>query len=320
MEYRTLGRTGLQVSKIGLGTGGKSVMGQRQGMSETESHRIVHKALDLGINLFDTSPAYLNSEAILGRALRSARNTDKVVICTKVRPEHIDEGSEGKVVTASAGEITDSVERSLNLLGVEALDIVLLHAVLPGSYQAAIERVYPVVIKLKEQGKIRFVGISEQAVADPRHISVSQAAQADLVDVVMVRYTLVHQKSEQRVFPTTASKQIGVMAVCPVDPPLCRPVQLQEWIETLKADGKLGEEALSAQDPVRGWIEEGTEALTAASMRFAANQKAVDTVITGTVNPEHLESNVRAALGLPLPPETENVVRRIYGRLEEGRL
>ena len=130
----------------------------------------------------------------------------------------------------------------------------------------------------------------------------------------------MHQKSEQRVFPTTSSKQIGVMAVCPVDPPLCNPVQLQEWIETLKADGKLGEEALSPQDPVRGWIEEGTEALTAASMQFVANQKAVDTVITGTVNPEHLESNVRAALGQPLPPETESVVRRIYSRLEEGRL
>ena len=73
MEYRTLGRTGLNVSLLGMGTGGWNCLGQRHDppVPEPDIHRLLHGVFDLGINLFDTAPGYLESEAILGRALRS---------------------------------------------------------------------------------------------------------------------------------------------------------------------------------------------------------------------------------------------------------
>ena len=69
MNHRTLGRTSLQVSVASLGTGGPSVFGQAKGLSETDSHRLLRRALDLGINLIDTAAGYRESEAILGRAM-----------------------------------------------------------------------------------------------------------------------------------------------------------------------------------------------------------------------------------------------------------
>ena len=69
MQYRRFGRTGLQVSVVGLGSGGPSQLGQKSGVPAAAAIRVVRRALDLGINLLDTSAAYGESEAILGRAL-----------------------------------------------------------------------------------------------------------------------------------------------------------------------------------------------------------------------------------------------------------
>jgi aryl-alcohol dehydrogenase-like predicted oxidoreductase len=76
MKYRTLGRTELRVSVMGVGTGGPSNFGQSTGVPEEESARLVSRALDLGINFFDTSAAYRESESILGRALDGVRRDE----------------------------------------------------------------------------------------------------------------------------------------------------------------------------------------------------------------------------------------------------
>src|SRR6476659_4928121 len=86
MQYRRLGRTGLQVSAIGLGTGGPSMLGQRSGVAQSEAERTVRHALDLGINLIDTAADYQGSEAILGAALNGIRR-DSYILCTKFKAE-----------------------------------------------------------------------------------------------------------------------------------------------------------------------------------------------------------------------------------------
>ena len=83
MKYRTLGRTGLTVSCVSLGTGGPSRIGQSTHRDEAESHRVIHRALELGINLFDTAADYSDSEAILGRALRNTPG-DQYFVATKL--------------------------------------------------------------------------------------------------------------------------------------------------------------------------------------------------------------------------------------------
>ena len=85
MKFIRLGKTALKVSRVGLGTGGDSQLGQKLGMSETQACKIIYRALDLGINFFDTSPAYGNTEAILGRALKQAKVIDSSIICTKIQ-------------------------------------------------------------------------------------------------------------------------------------------------------------------------------------------------------------------------------------------
>src|SRR5688500_2690511 len=84
MKYRTLGRTGLSGSIIGMGTGGATdPLGQQSGRPESENLRLLHRAFELGINLFDTAPGYMDSEVILGRALQSLPR-ERLVVSTKI--------------------------------------------------------------------------------------------------------------------------------------------------------------------------------------------------------------------------------------------
>ena len=79
MKYRILGKTGLEVSLLGIGTGGSSQFGQKSNVAEEEVLKLVHRALELGINFFDSSAVYGDSEAILGRALSEVPRQDYIL-------------------------------------------------------------------------------------------------------------------------------------------------------------------------------------------------------------------------------------------------
>src|SRR4030088_1368782 len=85
MQYRTLGRTGLNVSLLGLGSGGASRLGQRYNLSTSETARLVKRALDAGVNLIDPAPSYSESETLLGEALSGVPRA-QYVLCTKFQP------------------------------------------------------------------------------------------------------------------------------------------------------------------------------------------------------------------------------------------
>src|SRR5438132_693473 len=114
MIYRTLGRTGLKVSIMGMGTGGgPDPLGQKSGRPESEMHALLHRAYDLGVNFFDTSPGYMESEVILGRALQSLPR-DRIVISTKIALAGSMPGNPIKIMRAD--EIEAAVDRSLRRL------------------------------------------------------------------------------------------------------------------------------------------------------------------------------------------------------------
>src|SRR5271155_6085638 len=128
MEYTTLGKTGLEVGVAGLGCGGFSRLGLGTGKSEAEAIALVHEALDLGVNLFDTAAVY-GTEAVLGRALKKVPR-ERVVIATKA---WIPRGAGG-----SAGErAAASLDRSLRELGTDYIDVFQLHGVSPAAYDRA---------------------------------------------------------------------------------------------------------------------------------------------------------------------------------------
>src|SRR5579884_668998 len=163
MEYRTLGRTGLRVSVAGLGCGGNSRLGLGTGKSEAEAIALVRAALDLGVTFFDTAAAY-GTEAVLGKALKGVPR-ERIVIATKA--------SWGPL---SPERVVASLDRSLRRLGTDYIDVFQLHGVSPAAYAQAREVVAPALLRERDKGKLRFLGITEAASSDAEHRMLERAA------------------------------------------------------------------------------------------------------------------------------------------------
>ena len=141
MDYTTLGRTGLKVSIAGLGCGGPSRLGRRKGGTENQSIDLIHKAVDLGINIFDTAHVY-GTEETLGRALATIPR-DSVIVSTKYTAEN-----------TSADEIVLRLDDALRKLGTDYIDIFHLHGVKPEHYEHARDILAPALFRERERGKI----------------------------------------------------------------------------------------------------------------------------------------------------------------------
>ena len=145
MEYTTLGRTGLKVSVAGLGCGGFSRLGLGTGKSEADAIGIIRAALDLGVNLFDTAAAY-GTEPVLGKALRGVPR-EQVVICTKA-PFGVSNPD------ATPEKAVASLDRSLQELGTDYIDVYQLHGVAPRAYDHALRRHRPGAAARKGEGEV----------------------------------------------------------------------------------------------------------------------------------------------------------------------
>lgn len=309
MLYRTLGRTGLRVSLAGLGTGGASQLGQRTGQSVAESHRVVHTALDLGVNLFDTSPAYGASEELLGGALRGVPR-ERYIIATKFQPH-----KGGELLPAEAFD--EQLETSLRLLGVDALDVLEYHAVAPDEYAEVIARYHEAALRAKHAGKVRFLGVTETVSGDADHAMLAQALRDDLFDVLMVKYGILNQRAEREVFPLALEHNVGVLIMASVRTSLRHNAEAVACLERFIAEGLLPADAAPAPDDPLGLTKMGEPAhpLTRAAYQFAAAPEAVSSVLIGTGNADHLRANIAELFGPPLTPAQFAHLRRVYGHL-----
>ncbi|WIX99816.1 aldo/keto reductase [Amycolatopsis mongoliensis] len=155
MQYRTLGRTGIKVSPYALGT---LMFATSMGNAPEDSARVLHKALDAGINFLDTADAYGDSEDVVGKALEGRR--DDVVLATKFgRPTGEDPNHQG----ASRRWIVTAVENSLRRLRTDHIDLYQLHRPDPGT---DIEETLSALTDLLRSGKVRAIGASGTPVAD----------------------------------------------------------------------------------------------------------------------------------------------------------
>lgn len=183
MKYRTLGRTGLRVTPMGLGCGGPSGIGQRTGKSVRQSVRLVRQALDFGVNLIDMAEAY-DTEHIVGMAIKGVGRNNLVLSTKSLMYYH------GTRIIPD--DLVPAVNRSLRELKTDYIDIYHLHAVQEGDYQYAIETLVPILIKLREGGEIRFIGITEKFNDDPGHAMLSRAVKDDCWDVMGVGFNLLN--------------------------------------------------------------------------------------------------------------------------------
>ena len=309
MQYTTLGRTGLQVSVAGLGCGGPSRLGlQKDGQSAGNAVALVRQAIDLGINFIDTAQAY-GTESIVGKGITGIPR-DRLVISTKKSlpsPDHPD----------PENEVRQGLEQSLKLLGTEYIDVYHLHGVEPKDYDFAKSRLMPAMLKLREQGKIRFIGVTEGFVPDPSHQMLQQGLKENLWDVVMAGFSLLNPSARKTVFPLTSEKCIGVLNMFAVRRALSQPARLKGIVSDLLERGVVRRSAVNPNDPLDFVLREGGAAtLPEAAYRFCRHQAGVDVVLTGTGNPAHLKSNVESIMKPPLPKSVLWKLEEIFGSID----
>jgi len=309
MEYTTLGKTGLKVSVAGLGCGGSSRLGMR-GEAGAEDHavRMVKQALDLGVNFLDTAQNY-ETEGIVGKAIAGLPR-DRVVISTKKTLPTPDQAD-------PEAEIIKGLEQSLKLLGTDYIDVYHLHGVEPKDYKFAQERLIAPMRRLKEQGKIRFIGVSEGFVVDTAHTMLADSLKKNLWDVVMVGFNLLNPSARQTIFPLTQKVGVGVLDMFAVRRALSQPKRLSEICAELVAKGALAKNSIDVNDPL-GFLLKETDAATLpeAAYRFCRHERGVNVVLTGTGNPEHLRENVSAILKPPLPKAALEKLESLFGGLD----
>jgi aryl-alcohol dehydrogenase-like predicted oxidoreductase len=307
MQYTTFGRTGLRVSVAGLGTGGFSRIGI--GQSEDHAVRIVREALDLGVNLIDTAAVY-GTEAVIGRALRDVPR-DAVVVCTKASKPVNDPAF-------TVARIVDSLDGSLTRLGLDHVDVFQLHAVPPAAYDYVREQIVPALLRERDKGKFRFLGITETSPNDNEMLMMRKAAaSADTPwDTAMFAFNLMSQVAREAVFPLTLKNRVGTLLMFAVRSIFARPEQLAETVRDLAAKGLVPAELATSDDPLGFLVHGGgASSVTDAAYRYVRHEPGVDVVLLGTGNVEHLKSNVASILKPPLPEADREKLRVLFSHL-----
>lgn len=308
MEYTTLGRTGLRVSVMGLGGGGYSKIGQSTGKSQAESIYIIRTALDFGINLFDTAEDY-DTEQILGKVIKEIKRED-VVLSTKKKAFVRDHLITGK-------ELVRGVEKSLRKLQTDYLDIYNFHGVTINQYDYVSTELVPVLLKMRDAGKIRFIGITEAFIKEPNHQMLQRAVQDDCWDTIMIGFNILNQSAQKLVLPQATAKNIGVLSMFAVRRALSSAKNLRKAIQKLQQMEYSELETLNPEKPLDFLFSEaGATDITDAAYRFCRYQPGIDVVLFGTGNVEHLAANVTSLLRPSLPDSDLLKLKELFANVD----
>lgn len=309
MQYKILGRTGLNVSVAGLGCGGHSRLGQTYGNTQEQSVGVVNAAVDLGINFIDTAAAY-GTERIVGEAARGRR--DKLIISTKTG---IVSWSEPNERPFSGAQVLEHLEKSLKRLDTDYIDLFNLHGIVASQLDHVAAEIVPALIRAREQGKILFLGITEHFGADTNHRMLSTAIPMGVWDVVMVGFNLLNPSARRNVLRLTQAHNVGVQNMFAVRRALSSPEGLKEALDTIDQAGQLDRNKLVPEDPL-GFLKKDSEGIVDAAYRFCRHEPGIHVVLTGTGNIEHLKENVASINRGPLPPKMLARLEELFGQVD----
>jgi aryl-alcohol dehydrogenase-like predicted oxidoreductase len=319
LNYRELGRTGMRVSEISLGTW---AFGSEWGsVSDDDSLAAMHRAIDLGVNFFDTADVYGSghSEELISRILKE-RPDDEVFVATKAGRALDPHTAEGY----NRENLTRFVEGSLQRLDVEALDLLQLHC--PPTEAYTQDSTFDALEGLQRDGKIRNYGVSVERVEEAR-----LALDYPGVKTVQIIFNMFRQKPIEEFFQLADGRNVGILARVPLASGLLsgkmsadrsfsgddhrnfnRDGEAFDRGETFS--GVSFETGLEAAEELKALVPEGAT-LAQLALRWILMHPAVSCAIPGAKRPDQVEDNVAAADLPPLSDDTMQRVSDVYDRL-----
>ena len=283
MIYRTLGKTGLQVSVLGFGV--SPVGNVFEPVEESEAINALHFGIDNGINFFDVAPFYGDTlaETRLGKALKGKRQN--IVLATKVCRyiDHFD---------FSYQRVINGIDESLQRLQTDYVDVFQLHDIEFGSKEQVLNEAIPALIKVKESGKARFIGITGLPVRYLAHIA--QQVELDTV-LSWAHYNLLEDEINDELVPLSIKKGFGLMNAAPFLQRILTDAPLPPWHRS--------PEALKAIQPklVALCNQYGMD-LSNVALAYAMAYPKIATTITGMCEVKTVEKNIKA-VNLSIPGE-----------------
>ena len=316
MNYRDLGETGMRVSEISLGTW--AFGGDWGTVGEDDAYAALNRAVDLGVNFLDTADVYGDgqSERLIARLLKD-RPDAEILVATKA-------GRRLDPHTARDYDyehLSAFVERSLENLEVEALDLLQLHCPPTEAYRQ--DFTFEALEKLKQEGKVRHYGVSVEKVEEAR-----MALGYSGVETVQIIFNIFRQKPAEEFFPLAEERETGILARVPLASGLLsgkmsanrafseddhrffnRNGEAFDRGETFA--GVDFETGLRTAEELKELVPEG-HTLAQFALRWILMHPAVSCAIPGGKNPSQVEDNVAAAAMPPLDEGAMGRVKEIY--------
>jgi aryl-alcohol dehydrogenase-like predicted oxidoreductase len=290
MEQRTLGKTGLQVSRLGVGL---AEIGGLTFEEEQQAGQVLNTALDQGITFLDTAACYGNSEALIGRTV--AHRRADFVLASKCG--HVTGGYEGEAWTAQT--VRDSIDRSLVRMKTDVIDLMQLHSC--GVDVLEKGEVIEALQKAQQAGKVRFIGYSGD------NESAAWAVESGLFATLQTSFNLVDQHARTKLFAKVKEQGMGLINK--------RPIANGTWGAQASPSDYAAEYFRRAQIMQQaGELPEAPENRIWLALGFTLAHDAVDTAIVGTRNPAHMQSNIDWLNSLP--PLAAQAVDELHRRFE----
>lgn len=316
MNYRELGRTGWRVSTVSFGAW---AIGSAWGAVDSgESLRALHRAVDLGVNFFDTADVYGDghSERLLAQLKRE--RDEEIIVATKAGRRldpHLADGY-------NAENLSQFIERSLKNLEVEALDLLQLHC--PPTEVYYCPEVFAALDDIVKQGKIRYYGVSVEHVEQAL-----KAIEFPNVQSVQIIFNMFRQRPADLLFNEAKRRQVGILARLPLSSGMLTGKfnsQSQFAPDDHRAFNRYGEAfdrgetfsgvdyqvGLQAVEELRALVPAGMS-LSQFALRWILMHEAVTCAIPGAKRPEQVEENMSAS---DLPPLSEDVMQQVKNLYE----
>ena len=293
IEYRTLGKTGLRVSALGLGG---SEIGYQE-VAQRTVDKIVGAALDAGINVVDTAECYANGEQLFGVAL--TRRRADVILMTKCGHAPLGSASERASGYAQPdwepAMLAASIDRSLKNLKTDYVDVMQFHSCPAETLRD--DRVIDVLTRARDAGKVRYIGYSGDS--DDALCAIDMG----IFDTIQISVNIADQEAIDRVIPKASARGMGVIVK--------RPIANAAWRSGTKPPGDWYTQPY--WDRLRklayDFLDRDLETAVATALRFTLGTAGVSTAIVGTTRVERVAQNIAHASAGPLPPAEYEAIR-----------